>query len=139
MNKGTLRIMAAIASALWATALVLPALYLPAGGLYTGTYAGFVVMLVGPLAITQGVFSWYANIYWAYATFQMANGRPPNFYLSGANGLLAGSFLLGFRTLGDSEYSVPKIGAWIWLISFAPSVIAGMVTALRQSLQGART
>lgn len=136
MNRSTLHAVAVMSGALWAIALVVPAFRIEAGW-FSGPYPGIVVALVGPLAITQGIFSWYANAYWLYATIRMSAGHAPNFYLAGANSLLAGSFLMGF-SFGSSNGSTPLVGAWLWLLSFAPGVIVAMAAALRPNRQDAQ-
>lgn len=129
MNRNSLHTATVMSGALWVTALVVPAFRIEAGW-FSGPYPGIVVAVVGPLAVTQGIFSWYANIYWLYATIRMSRGHAPNFYLAGVNSLLAGSFLVGF-SFGTTNGSTPLVGAWLWLLSFVPGVIVGMATMLR--------
>jgi hypothetical protein len=134
MNKTTLRVLAAISLVLWVTALFMPAFWVDAGS-NSAMYEGYVVALWGPISFVTGVFSWYANPYWAYATVRMAMGRKPNLIFVFANSLLAASFLRGFSSVGANEGStgeaIPQIGAWVWLAAFVPAFVPSVPAAIR--------
>lgn len=136
MNKITLRVLAAVSVVLWVGALFLPAFRI---GDEPGGYQGWMVAFWGPLSWMTGCFSWFANLYWVYGNIRMMMGRAPNLYLVIGNSLLAASFTTGFNAPGASEGStseaLPQIGAWIWLLSFAPGLIAGVDAAIRRTRQ----
>jgi hypothetical protein len=68
----------------------------------------------------------------------MARGSAPGPIAVTLNSVLAVSFILGFQMFGANEGSagpaLPQIGAWLWLASFAPGLIAGLSSLRRQPI-----
>ena len=139
-NKSMLRIGAVIAAALWFAALFFPVFRVELGD-QGGIYDGVEVLAMGFFGVLAGAFSWYANPYWIYATVRMALGRAPGPIGVTLNSLLAMSFVGGIDLFGSSEGvsgpAIPQVGAWLWLLSFAPGLIAGLGMAIRRSRRAA--
>ena len=141
-EKLKIQVMAGISAILWVTALFLPTFWVDVGE-NSAMYDGLEVLFLGPLSFMAGVLSWYANIYWFYATIRMAFGVPPGPILVTLNTILAASFLLGFQMFGSNESStgpaMPQIGAGIWLLAFMPGLIVSLGMAIRRSRQAVGT
>jgi hypothetical protein len=97
-NNSMLRIGALIGAALWIAALFLPVFRVELGD-QSATYNGLKVLSMGFLGVLAGVFSWYANPYWLYATIRMARGSAPGPIAVTLNSVLAVSFILGFQMI----------------------------------------